>query len=377
MNDNSEIKKNLNMLSKSNPKITTELENKLKNNNYPLEDYLNDDEAIPCYENMNQNVKKYFSPKIVKKLIRYITEAPEKDDYLQGHKYPYISYKLLKTNCPYIQDLFILTQNEYNEKYKIDKINFNDDTDKKHTNNKIIIIEKQQNEFIENKVLEGNNNIDKKENINKDKNLENKQINEIKNIKDISNENNFNDEKNKMNIEEKKEINEKVNNNLIIEDNKEKENKMVKIKELHNNEFLDLLLDFIVKEKKELNNILCGYFSDVLMALIDKYPFYILIYLYTKRKDALEEIVNHSYEKSISIISSKLLKLSTFIEYYSNRKYEDYKDEILYLLEKFNNYRNILIEKIIFSITINGINDEKGIINDNYYTENIFSLLYD
>ena len=374
MNDNSEIKKNLNMLSKSNPKITTELENKLKNNNYPLEDYLNDDEAIPCYENMNQNVKKYFSPKIVKKLIRDITEAPEKDDYLQGHKYPYISYKLLKTNCPYIQDLFILTQNEYNEKYKIDKINFNDDTDKKDTNNKIIINEKPQNEFIENN---GNNNIDKKENINKDKNLENKQINEIKNIKDISNENNFNDEKNKMNIEEKKEINEKVNNNLIIEDNKEKENKMVKIKELHNNEFLDLLLDFIVKEKKELNNILCGYFSDVLMALIDKYPFYILIYLYTKRKDALEEIVNHSYEKSISIISSKLLKLSTFIEYYSNRKYEDYKDEILYLLEEFNNYRNILIEKIIFSITINGINDEKGIINDNYYTENIFSLLYD
>ena len=106
---------------------------------------------------------------------------------------------------------------------------------------------------------------------------------------------------------------------------------MVKIKELHNNEFLDLLLDFIVKEKKELNNILCGYFSDVLMALIDKYPFYILIYLYTKRKDALEEIVNHSYEKSISIISSKLLKISTFIEYYSNKKCEDYKDEILYL----------------------------------------------
>ena len=63
MNDNSEIKKNLNMLSKSNPKITTELENKLKNNNYPLEDYLNDDEAIPCYENMNQNTKKYFSQK--------------------------------------------------------------------------------------------------------------------------------------------------------------------------------------------------------------------------------------------------------------------------------------------------------------------------
>ena len=374
MNDNSEIKKNLNMLSKSNPKTTTELENKLKNNNYPLEDYLNDDEAIPCFENMDKNTKKYFSPKIVKKLIRYITEAPEKDDYLQGHKYPYISYKLLKTDCPYIQDLFILTQNEYNEKYKIDKINFNDDTDKKDTNNKIIINEKPQNEFIENN---GNNNIDIKNNINKHKNLENKQINEIKNIKDISNENNFNDEKNKINIEEKNEIYEKDKNNLIIEDNKEKENKMVKIKELHNNEFLDLLLDFIVKEKKELNNILCGYFSDVLMALIDKYPFYILIYLYTKRKDALEEIVNHSYEKSISIISSKLLKLSTFIEYYSNRKYEDYKDEILYLLKEFNNYRNILIEKIIFSITINGINDEKGIINDNYYTENIFSLLYD
>ena len=40
-------------------KQTPSLEEKLKDENYPLEDYLKDDEAISCIKLMGKNTKKY------------------------------------------------------------------------------------------------------------------------------------------------------------------------------------------------------------------------------------------------------------------------------------------------------------------------------
>ena len=99
-------------------KIPTKLEAKLVDENYPLEEYLKDSEAIQCYKDMNKNAKKYFNKNKIKQLIKYIIEEPKNDDYFIGHKYPYISCEMLKSECPYIQDLFVLTDDEYNEKYK-------------------------------------------------------------------------------------------------------------------------------------------------------------------------------------------------------------------------------------------------------------------
>jgi hypothetical protein len=57
-----------------------------------------------------------------------------------------------------------------------------------------------------------------------------------------------------------------------------------------NNEYLDLLLNFVMNDKAELNYVLSGYFTDVMLSLIDKYPSQMLKYLYTMRKDAIKKL---------------------------------------------------------------------------------------
>ena len=37
---------------------------------------------------------------------------------LRGYKYPYVASEMLKSDCPYILDLFVLNEDEYKEKYK-------------------------------------------------------------------------------------------------------------------------------------------------------------------------------------------------------------------------------------------------------------------
>ena len=97
-------------------KLTTGLEEKL-NENMPLEEYLKSDEAIMCYKDMNKNAQKYFDKSKIKKLIEYITKEPETDEYLRGHKYPYVAGELLKTYNERIHDLFTMNDDEYNEKH--------------------------------------------------------------------------------------------------------------------------------------------------------------------------------------------------------------------------------------------------------------------
>ena len=101
----------------NNFKMTTKLEEKL-DENLSLEEYLKNDEAILCYKDMNKNAKKYFDKNKIKQLIKYIIEEPENDDYLRGHKFPFVASEMLKTVNDRIQDMFVLTDEEFNEKYK-------------------------------------------------------------------------------------------------------------------------------------------------------------------------------------------------------------------------------------------------------------------
>ena len=334
MEDNvhNEIKKKFKIITYFSP--LTKLEDKLEDLNYPLEEFLKDEDAIECYKNMGTNTKNYFRPEIVKKLIKYITEIPKNDDYYIGHKYPYISSKLLKIDCPYVQDLFVLTENEYNNKYN-KKIEITNIKNSKIDKNNVDIIEIIDNKEFKKPDENNNNDIKLK-------------ISEI--IKEI--------EKNKTRQGQGSE-----------NENKETMNK---------NEYLDLLLNFITNKSQELNYILCGYSSDVLMALIDKYPLNILNYLYSIRKDALSQIVRHSYIKSLSIISSKLLKLQSYIE--NDLKNIPFKTLSIFIKESYFTYieyKNELFKKLIFSINLNGFKDEEGIIHNDYEIDNIFSLLFD
>ena len=338
---------------------TTKLEKKLIDINFPLEEFLKDDESIQCYKNMNSNlnIKKYFTPEKIKKLIKFIIEEPENDDYFRGHKFPYIACELLKTDCPYIQDLFVLTNNEYNKKYNIGQLDNNNSCENSNENKALEI---KTNENI----------IDIKEKEPEDNNLS-------KDLKEKIDAN-YKENKNKINI-----VNNDNSNSLIKEDIihiAEKDKKDEEIKEGAHNEFLDLLLNFVTSGKQELNDVLCGYFSDVLMTLIDKYPFKILEYLYITRKDALKEIISHSYKESLSKISSNILKLMSFFsDNLKNMKILNEVDEnykTLLFKECFK-FRSELIKQIIYSITIDGIKDEHGKVHKNLDIENIFSLLND
>ena len=96
---------------------TPSLEEKLNDSNYPLEDVLKDDEVITCVKLMGKNTKKYFNSDKIKKLIKLITEEPEEEDQLRGHKFPYTACEILKCDCPFILKRFILNEEEYDEEF--------------------------------------------------------------------------------------------------------------------------------------------------------------------------------------------------------------------------------------------------------------------
>ena len=450
------------MLNKiSTPNSNDSLEKKL-NYKYPFEDYLSDDRAIECTKEMKQKIKIYLNSENIKKLIRLITEEPENDDINRGHKFPYVASEILKADCPFILERFILSNEEYIKKYReiLDeqiKEKCRIIAEENYIENENRNILNEENEYKENNnnnTEYNNNNIEnnnkneenKEENIslnNKDGLLNNKEyknssIDEknILNEKEIILQNNINNDiKNNQNekiinkeeinenndksgikvIENKKEIkeqidenindkkkdeqnekNEKINdikvvnelkelnknknieeenligkkNEIKIKKNKkyeEEDNIEEKIKDEvdsvsldyfeynQNNEFLDLLLNFVMDDKPELNYVLSGYFSNVIITLLTKYPTGLLNYLYKVRKDALKKIIYRSHQRVFSIIAIKLLDLE---------KYDDFKKSAEFF-EKCINYRNKLIGNIIKSLSLEGFKDE----SDNLYTD--------
>ena len=520
------------------------------NNDYPLEKYLENEDAIMCTRNMSDKVKKYFNSEIIKQLIKYITQEPEEDDLLKGHKFPYVASEILKSDCPFILQRFILSEKEYYNEYKeiLDANNAeknndddsssnssseeeNENKNKNEDENGIIFVnedEQNNNEINKEKIIDNNNNNDKEivtnndienksielnknnnkidnnknevfnndkkeneeilddnKNIGNDKvidndkdkqrvNIEEKEIKkeeknnlEIKEpkidsdkIMDIDNnpENDINEINNKNNIEDKQnekdeekniqkkeennnvketdininkekmeinndiaknenqktdlneneniyykkkeeEIKEKdlINNNksmnkIVNNENEEKEkvenkeyndenNNEIEIgnevasvsfgsdseyNENQNNEYFDLLLDFVMNDKPELNYVLSGYFSNVISTLLEKYPSKVFYYLYTVRKDALKKIIFRSHQRVFSIISSKLLNLEN-----NNTLKESNK-----FLENYINFRNELISDTIKSISLDGFKDENNNIYNNIDIESKITFIF-
>ena len=162
---------------------TTSLEEKLIDVNYPLEDVLKDDEAITCVKLMGKNTKKYFNSDKIKKLIKLITEEPEGEDQLRGHKFPYAACEILKCDCPFILKRFVLNEQEYDEEYPDN----NSDDDKE------IDFDFSKNDSDNSKIEEHIKNLKKKkEEVNDEENE--KKDNDIKEDQNNDDNGNVNDD---------------------------------------------------------------------------------------------------------------------------------------------------------------------------------------
>ena len=314
-----------NILSSIGTKSETELENKLTDVNLSLEEYLKNPEAIQCFLNMKENAQKYFDKDKIKKLIKYIIEIPKENEYDKGYKYPYIACEMLKSANSRIKEMIIFPEEDFNIKYtKENKDNKNNiDVSLKISNNKEEINEESRGENIEEK--DENDNVKE---INSDKH-------EIKKIR-------------KFNVEKHCEL-------------------------------FDLFLDFLKNEQSLKNDVLCGYFYKVISSLIDSYPIDIFLYLFLIRQDALKEIVMHSYNKSLSLISINILNINNYIYKISQNEKKNpgmISNELLKEKEKsMKDFRLKILEELITSIDLYGLKDiKKGFHIDNIDLENIFLM---
>ena len=139
-----------------------------------------------------------------------------------------------------------------------------------------------------------------------------------------------------------------------------------------NNEYLDLLLNFVMNDKAELNYVLSGYFANVMITLLDNYTFQMLKYLYTERKDAIKKIVFHSNQKAFAMLSTKILNIET---YSPSHKQVDY--DIVELINNNIGFRDELVGELIKSIRLEGFCDEKGEMKKGVDVEGRFAFIID
>ena len=189
---------------------------------------------------------------------------------------------------------------------------------------------------------------------------------EEKGEKDIKNEN----EENKKEDEDSLSIEGEIDDFYSIKKPKPKK----KYENKPNNEYLDLLLNFVMNDKPELNYVLSGYFANVMITLINNYPSQILKYLYTQRKDALKKIIKHSNQKAFAILSLKILNLESYI---INNNAEGNINIIKNIIEPNINYRNELIKEMIKSVNLEGYIGEDGQVDHNVDIEAKFALVID
>ena len=259
--------------------------------------------------------------------------------------------------------------------------------------------EKKINEIKDEKEIK---NEDKKD---EDKNEE-KKINEIKNGEDNKIEDKKedrkeekndineikNDEKNK--IEDKKEENKNINKEKEPTDSKRNILKEALKKATLNdkianrkynytkhNDILDLLLDFVTNKNAMENDVLCGYFHRILLSLMDNYLIDIFLYLFFVRTDALEQIIMHSYKRSLSFIAIRILN---FKENINKILYNDMTNPGMIDIKMLESKKDSMVKfvqssitKLITSIDLNGMKDKDGEYMKNIDLESVFSLLDD
>lgn len=172
--------------------------------------------------------------------------------------------------------------------------------------------------------------------------------------------------------EEEKALKEKEEKDLLVEDTqdkkeeetnnkelpKEEEKKTEEIKEEkiienpNSIELLDYLLTFL-DSKEELNYVLSGYFSKLIITFILRKPDVIIPYIFKNKKDYLDKLVYHSYRKGICDIIEKILnEEKTNISSKSNPEQQQGED--------FSSICNEILEKLFKELSsVNNNNTEK------------------
>ena len=268
----------------------------------------------------------------------------------------------------------------------------------------------QKEDEIKNEDKNINEIKDEKEIKNEDKKDEDKK--EDKNINEIKNgEDNKIEDKKEDRKEEKKDINEIKNDEKNkIEDKKEENKNIIKEKEPNDskrnilkealkkatlndkianrkynytkhNDILDLLLDFVTNKNAMENDVLCGYFHRILLSLMDNYLIDIFLYLFFVRTDALEQIIMHSYKRSLSFIAIRILN---FKENINKILYNDMTNPGMIDIKMLESKKDSMVKfvqssitKLITSIDLNGMKDKDGEYMKNIDLESVFSLLDD
>ena len=265
----------------------------------------------------------------------------------------------------------------------------------------------QKEDEIKNEEKKINEIKDEKKIKNEDKKDEDKNINEIKNGED----NKIEDKKDEDKKEEKNDINEIKNDEKNkIEDKKEENKNINKEKEptdskrnilkealkkatlndkianrkynyTKHNDILDLLLDFVTNKNAMENDVLCGYFHRILLSLMDNYLIDIFLYLFFVRTDALEQIIMHSYKRSLSFIAIRILN---FKENINKILYNDMTNPGMIDIKMLESKKDSMVKfvqssitKLITSIDLNGMKDKDGEYMKNIDLESVFSLLDD
>ena len=352
-----------------------------------LEDLLRDEDLLNELDSKNEKLIKYFSKEKIKLMLDYIIKEPEIDENDEktqenkdkGYKFPYLCSQIFGLQLDELYKYFFMTNKQVEE----------ESNKEKNINNNIS--EKEKNKKKEDKNEEkGNEKSCDKENSN-DHKKENK-ADENENKKDENNKEGKKEEENKETVlnkveegeekikddKDKEERNEKdkkreINGDIKEDNNKEKERNIGEIKEENKNEknqeneslenrieLIDYLFTFFPKESeggKNLNYVLCGYFSSMITNLLDMNPSVFLKYIYIERKDIFNLMTSHCYRKSISQALSKILHYENYLNEHSIQLEEEIKKDM-------NETRIQVLVDIFTSISIDMDNEQ---LNSIYY----------
>ena len=159
----------------------------------------------------------------------------------------------------------------------------------------------------------------------------------------------------------------------VDNDKKEEENSEDSLPDIINEEeednrieLLDYLLSFVMNNNNELNYVLLGYFLNVMLFLMKKNSNKILKYIYSFRQDVIYKILQHSNQKAMAILATKLLNIEQVIVH--NNEVRNKKDDNIIEYDTMISIRNNILVKMITSI--------KRDDNQSFILEAIQELIY-
>ena len=301
----------------NNYQASEKIEKLLSDKGTTIEDLLKEDDILDEFRNLNKKLIDFFDKQKVKHLLEYIIKEPiidEKDiekeeNKNKGLKFPFKCSQIFALEIEEIFKYFFINNKQMKEQEEKDK-------KEKSEGNK-------------------NENSKEKKDINDDK-----KIGEKEGEKKEANTSNKDEPKKDEGKEEEKEKekikNEENKTNSEKKEEKEKENKKdnsipmdIENEEENHIELLDYLFSFLTKDKeKKLNYVLCGYFSSIIMNILNVNPTVFLKYIYTIRKDVFNLLVLHCYRKSISDALSKILFYENYLQINSKEIDDKFKEEM-------------------------------------------------